>query len=73
MSVVCVCPQVEFSVNADTQRFLSKGGDGLVGSITSFSTEMTTLVNKTIEDTLVNVKQYEAARSAHTQSPSGWS
>ncbi|XP_062305682.1 arfaptin-1-like [Osmerus eperlanus] len=53
---------VEFSVNADTQRFLSKGGDGLVGSVTSFSTEMTTLVNKTIEDTLVNVKQYEAAR-----------
>ncbi|XP_054457399.1 arfaptin-1-like [Anoplopoma fimbria] len=53
---------VEFGVNADAQKFLSKSGKTLTASINTFTSEMNTLVNKTIEDTMINAKQYEAAR-----------
>ncbi|XP_076023785.1 arfaptin-1-like [Genypterus blacodes] len=53
---------VEFGMNAEAQRFLSKSGETLTASINSFSTDMNTLVNKTIEDTMINTKQYEAIR-----------
>ncbi|KAL2079529.1 hypothetical protein ACEWY4_025273 [Coilia grayii] len=52
----------EFGFNADTQKFLSKNGETLLKSINSFTAGMNTLVNQTIEDTMVNVKQYENAR-----------
>lgn len=52
----------EFSVNGEAQRFLSRRGECLVVSLTRFSAEMNTLVNTTIQDTLLNVTQYEAAR-----------
>lgn len=54
--------QVEFGVNAEAQKFLSKSGETLTAAINSFTTDMNTLVNKTIEDTMLNAKQYEAAR-----------
>ncbi|XP_030631863.1 arfaptin-1-like [Chanos chanos] len=52
----------EFGFNADTQKFLSKNGETLLAAINSFIAGMNTLVNQTIEDTMVNVKQYESAR-----------
>uniref|UniRef100_A0AAY4CVA7 AH domain-containing protein n=1 Tax=Denticeps clupeoides TaxID=299321 RepID=A0AAY4CVA7_9TELE len=52
----------EFGFNADTQKYLSKNGEPLVEAINSFTSGMNTLVNKTIEDTVVNIKQYETAR-----------
>uniref|UniRef100_A0A3B4UBK3 Arfaptin-1-like n=1 Tax=Seriola dumerili TaxID=41447 RepID=A0A3B4UBK3_SERDU len=53
---------VEFGVNAEAQKFLSKSGETLTAAINSFTSDMNTLVNKTIEDTMINAKQYEAAR-----------
>ncbi|XP_031415428.1 arfaptin-1 isoform X1 [Clupea harengus] len=52
----------EFSYNADTQKLLSKNGETLLGAINFFISSVKTLVDKTIEDTLINIKQYEAAR-----------
>ncbi|KAJ8367486.1 hypothetical protein AAFF_G00317370 [Aldrovandia affinis] len=52
----------EFGFNADTQRLLSKNGETLLGAINFFIASVNTLVDKTIEDTLVNIKQYETAR-----------
>lgn len=51
-----------FGSNADAQKFLSKSAEGLVEAINAFTSDMNTLVNRTIEDTMINVKQYEAAR-----------
>lgn len=53
---------VEFGVNAEVLKFLSKSGENLTAAINTFTSDMNTLVNKTIEDTMTNVKQYEAAR-----------
>ncbi|KAL2098182.1 hypothetical protein ACEWY4_007389 [Coilia grayii] len=52
----------EFSYNADTQKLLSKNGETLLGAINFFISSVRTLVDKTIEDTMINIKQYEAAR-----------
>ncbi|XP_074479170.1 arfaptin-1-like isoform X1 [Sebastes fasciatus] len=53
---------VEFGVNAEAQKFLSKSGETLTAAINTFTTDMNTLVNKTIEDTMLNAKKYEASR-----------
>ncbi|XP_070848979.1 arfaptin-1-like [Chaetodon trifascialis] len=53
---------VEFGVNAEAQKFLSKSGETLTEAIKAFTFDMNTLVNKTIEDTMINAKKYEAAR-----------
>ncbi|CAL9694348.1 unnamed protein product [Knipowitschia caucasica] len=53
---------VEFGLNAEAQRFLSKSGETLSAAINAFTSDMNTLVNKTIEDTMINAKQYEAVR-----------
>ncbi|XP_054865737.1 arfaptin-1 isoform X2 [Amphiprion ocellaris] len=52
----------EFSYNADTQKLLSKNGETLLGAINFFISSVNTLVDKTIEDTMINIKQYEVAR-----------
>ncbi|XP_062348886.1 arfaptin-1 isoform X2 [Cinclus cinclus] len=52
----------EFGYNADTQKLLAKNGETLLGAINFFISSVNTLVNKTIEDTLLTVKQYESAR-----------
>ncbi|XP_077156196.1 arfaptin-1 isoform X3 [Paroedura picta] len=52
----------EFGYNADTQKLLAKNGETLLGAINFFIASVSTLVNKTIEDTLMTVKQYESAR-----------
>ncbi|XP_054912302.1 arfaptin-1-like [Poeciliopsis prolifica] len=53
---------VEFDMNAEAQKFLSKSTETLQSAINTFTSDMNTLVNKTIEDTMINAKQYEAAR-----------
>ncbi|XP_064191380.1 arfaptin-1 isoform X1 [Anguilla rostrata] len=52
----------EFGFNADTQKLLSKNGETLLGAINFFIASVNTLVDKTIEDTMINIKQYETAR-----------
>lgn len=54
--------QEEFGYNAETQKLLAKNGETLLGAINFFISSVKTLVDKTIEDTLINIKQYEAAR-----------
>ncbi|KAF6737141.1 Arfaptin-1 [Oryzias melastigma] len=53
---------VEFGVNAEAQKYLSKSTETLSAAIGAFTADMNTLVNKTIEDTMINAKQYEAIR-----------
>ncbi|XP_039879674.1 arfaptin-1 isoform X2 [Simochromis diagramma] len=52
----------EFGYNAETQKLLSKNGETLLAAINFFISSVNTLVDKTIEDTMINIKQYEAAR-----------
>ncbi|KAM6946198.1 arfaptin-2a [Aplochiton taeniatus] len=54
--------QDEFGFNAETQKLLCKNGEGLLGAITFFVSSINTLVNKTMEDTLMTIKLYENAR-----------
>lgn len=49
-------------MNAEAQKFLSKSGKTLAEAVGAFTSDMNTLVNKTIEDTMFNAKQYEAIR-----------
>ncbi|XP_061683765.1 arfaptin-2-like isoform X4 [Syngnathoides biaculeatus] len=54
--------QDEFGYNAETQKLLCKNGESLLGAINFFVSSIDTLVNKTMEDTLMTIKQYENAR-----------
>lgn len=52
----------EFTYNSETQRVLFKNGETLLGALNFFISGMNTLCNKTIDDTLLTVKNYEDAR-----------
>nr|CAD7577557.1 unnamed protein product [Timema californicum] len=54
--------QEEFLYNAETQRNLTKNGETLLGALNFFVSSVNTLCNKTIEDTLLTIRQYETAR-----------
>ncbi|XP_041357981.1 arfaptin-2-like isoform X2 [Gigantopelta aegis] len=54
--------QEEFTYNSETQRSLVKNGETLLGALNFFTSSVNTLCNKTMEDTLTTVKQYEMAR-----------
>nr|XP_033804660.1 arfaptin-2 isoform X3 [Geotrypetes seraphini] len=54
--------QEEFGYNAETQKLLCKNGETLLGAVNFFVSSINTLVNKTMEDTLMTVKLYETAR-----------
>uniref|UniRef100_A0A672GJ99 ADP-ribosylation factor interacting protein 2a n=1 Tax=Salarias fasciatus TaxID=181472 RepID=A0A672GJ99_SALFA len=54
--------QDEFGYNAETQKLLCKNGESLLGAINFFVSSVDTLVNKTMEDTLMTIKLYENAR-----------
>lgn len=54
--------QDEFGYNAETQKLLCKNGESLLGAISFFVSSVDTLVNKTMEDTLMTIKLYENAR-----------
>ncbi|KAK1889938.1 Arfaptin-1 [Dissostichus eleginoides] len=62
LSVKTPTLHVEFGLNAEAQRFLSKSNETLTTAMNVFTSDMNTLVNKTIEDTMINAKQYEAGR-----------
>lgn len=54
--------QDEFGYNAETQKLLCRNGEALLGAINFFVSSIDTLVNKTMEDTLMTIKLYENAR-----------
>lgn len=54
--------QEEFLYNSETQRNLTKNGETLLGALNFFISSVSTLCNKTIEDTLQTIRQYELAR-----------
>ncbi|XP_048776141.1 arfaptin-2-like isoform X3 [Ostrea edulis] len=54
--------QEEFSYNCETQRNLVKNGEVLLGAMNFFTSTVNTLCNKTMEDTILTIKNYEAAR-----------
>lgn len=54
--------QEEFLCNSETQRNLTGTGEILLNALNLFVSSVNTLCNKTIEDTLVTVRQYENAR-----------
>ncbi|XP_018496579.1 arfaptin-2 [Galendromus occidentalis] len=54
--------QQEFLYNAETQKNLSKNGETLLGALNFFVSSLSTLCNKTIEDTLITIRHYENAR-----------
>uniref|UniRef100_A0A8C6TSS6 AH domain-containing protein n=1 Tax=Neogobius melanostomus TaxID=47308 RepID=A0A8C6TSS6_9GOBI len=62
LSIKTPALHAQFGLNAKAQRYLSKSGDTLSEAVNSFTSDMNTLVNKTIEDTMFNAKQYEAVR-----------
>lgn len=61
--------QVEFGVNAEAQKFLSRSGETLTAAVNNFTSDVNTLLNKTIEDTMMNAKQYEAVRCVEATLP----
>merc|ERR1711892_1317927 len=54
--------QQEFLFNAEAQRNLTKNGQKLLASLNFFVSSVNTIVNKTMQDSLLTVKQYEVAR-----------
>ena len=54
--------QEEFLYNAETQKTLTKNGQTLIMALNFFVSSVNTLCNKTMEDTIATVKQYEIAR-----------
>lgn len=54
--------QQEFLYNSETQRSLTKNGELLLNALNFFVSSVSTLCNKTIEDTLITIRQYELAR-----------
>uniref|UniRef100_A0A8C6SQ65 ADP-ribosylation factor interacting protein 2b n=1 Tax=Neogobius melanostomus TaxID=47308 RepID=A0A8C6SQ65_9GOBI len=52
----------EFGYNAETQKLLCKNGETLLGAVNFFVSSINTLVNKTMEDTLMTIKMFENAR-----------
>ncbi|XP_076002651.1 arfaptin-2-like isoform X2 [Genypterus blacodes] len=54
--------QDEFGYNAETQKLLCKNGEALLSAISFFVSSVNTLVNKTMEDTLLTITLYENAR-----------
>ena len=54
--------QEEFLYNSETQKSLTKNGETLIKALNFFVSSVNTLCNKTMEDTIESVKQYEIAR-----------
>ncbi|XP_076468337.1 arfaptin-2-like isoform X1 [Babylonia areolata] len=54
--------QEEFRYNSETQTALVKNGEILLSALNFFTSSVNTLCNKTMEDTLMTVRQYESAR-----------
>ena len=57
-------PELQYELNnsEETQRSLIKNGEILLGALSFFISNLTTLVHTTMEDSIVTVKAYESAR-----------
>lgn len=54
--------QDEFNQNATLQKVVSKNGDALINALTFFTENLQTLSTKTIDDTILTIRDYENAR-----------
>ena len=54
--------QDEFNYNSETQRSLVKNGEVLLAALNFFTSNLSTLVHKTMEDSITTVKAYDVAR-----------
>ena len=54
--------QNDFNQNAESQRSLAHNGEVLLEALNFFTSNLTTLVHKTMEDSIMTVKAYESAR-----------
>lgn len=52
----------DFRQNAEMLRLVAKNGEKLVLALRFFCSNLSTLVNKTIDDTIVTIRQFEQAR-----------
>lgn len=52
----------DFKQNAETMRSIAKSGEKLLLALKFFTSNLSTLVYKTIEDTIVTIRAFEAAR-----------
>ncbi|XP_074595298.1 ADP ribosylation factor interacting protein arfaptin isoform X2 [Brevipalpus obovatus] len=52
----------DFRQNAEMLRSVAKNGEKLVAALRFFCSNLSTLVNKTIEDTIVTIRSFEQAR-----------
>jgi len=54
--------QDEFNQNAELQKVVSRSGDTLHTALTFFTENLQTLSTKTIDDTIMTIREYESAR-----------
>ena len=54
--------QEEFNQNAELQKVVSRGGDTLTTALTFFCENLETLSTKTIDDTIMTMREYETER-----------
>ncbi|XP_065668616.1 arfaptin-2 isoform X2 [Hydra vulgaris] len=54
--------QDEFNQNAELQKIVSKSGDTLLSALNFFTENLQTLSGKTIDDTIMTIRDYESAR-----------
>ncbi|CAF0705775.1 unnamed protein product [Brachionus calyciflorus] len=52
----------EFSINSETQRQLVRQGELLMNGLNHFTSSLKTLCHKTMDDTLLTIRNYEASR-----------
>lgn len=52
----------DFRQNAEMMRNVAKNGEKLIVALQFFTSNLSTLVNKTIEDTIITIRAYELAR-----------
>jgi hypothetical protein len=54
--------QDEFNQNAALQKVVSKNGESLIAALTFFTENLQTLSTKTIDDTIMTIRDYESCR-----------
>ena len=54
--------QDEYNQNAELQRVVAKNGDVLITALKFFTENLQTLATKTIDDTIMTIRDYENAR-----------
>lgn len=56
---------VEFHLNSETQKMISRNGETLLGAVKHFTSNLHTISTKTMDDTLQTAKGYDSARLAY--------